>query len=154
MRLLQPHFSLISDAVQHCQVQRSILMLRRPYMLLARPQRSPFVSALPSRARQLPSTVQFQKARIFSTPLRCRNQQTTFSDPFRPDLFYHLVPPPTPQSASQPAFAVSLLESPPPKSDSRTILGWLPAEAEGQHQEAGLNDFKENRELVFCIQHI
>lgn len=71
---------------------------------------------------------------------------TSFSDPSRPDLLYHLVDPPTPVSSSAPAFALSFLSSPPPTSDSSTIIGWLPAESNhsSQGQEAGLNDFKEN----------
>ncbi|ETW77269.1 hypothetical protein HETIRDRAFT_241563, partial [Heterobasidion irregulare TC 32-1] len=84
----------------------------------------------------------------FSSSIPYRNEhQTTFVDPNRPDLFYHLVAPPTPLSSSRPVFAVSLLEAPPPSSTSSTILGWLPAEAEGESEGAGLNDFKENSQF-------
>ncbi|PFH53424.1 hypothetical protein AMATHDRAFT_1090 [Amanita thiersii Skay4041] len=80
----------------------------------------------------------------------------TFPDPTRPDLYYHLVGPPTPVSDSHPAFALSFLSSPPPtksgsERESAGVIGWLPAVvehvagAEGG-EEAGLNDFKENHE--------
>jgi hypothetical protein len=75
-------------------------------------------------------------------------QKTSFQDPERPDLYYHLVGPPTPASASQPAFALSFLPTLPEPADSSAIIGWLPAALEqnsGQGQgEAGLNDFVEN----------
>ncbi|KAF9467162.1 hypothetical protein BDZ94DRAFT_1249729 [Collybia nuda] len=72
------------------------------------------------------------------------SQSTSFADPNRPDLFYHLVDPPTPSSSSSPSFAVSFLSSPPSTSDSRTIIGWLPAQSRRSDEGAGLNDFKEN----------
>ena len=70
---------------------------------------------------------------------------STFEDPTRKGLFYHLVPPPTPLSARRPVFAVSLLADPPPSAKSSTVLGWLPAETPGDDRDAGLNDFVENR---------
>jgi hypothetical protein len=86
------------------------------------------------------------------------SRSTSLSDPSRPDLFYHLVDPPTPASSSLPAYALSFLSSQPPTPDSGTIIGWLPAEASGdpsQGQEVGLNDFKENRKhlnfLLPCL---
>jgi hypothetical protein len=72
---------------------------------------------------------------------------TTFEDPSRKGLFYHLVPPPTPLSATRHAFAVSLLADAPPSPESSTVLGWLPAETPGDDCNAGLNDFVENRAL-------
>ena len=72
---------------------------------------------------------------------------TTFEDPSRKGLFYHLVPPPTPLSATRPVFAVSLLADTPPSPESSTVLGWLPAETPGDDCNAGLNDFVENRAL-------
>ena len=68
------------------------------------------------------------------------------TEPSRGDLFYHVLPPPTPISSSLPAFGVSFLNKPPHSADSCAIIGWLPAVSEGEGQEAGLNDFKENRE--------
>ena len=73
---------------------------------------------------------------------------TTFEDPSRKGLFYHLVPSPTPLSATRPVFAVSFLADVPPSSESSTVLGWLPAETPGEDDcNAGLNDFLENRAL-------
>jgi hypothetical protein len=71
----------------------------------------------------------------------------TFEDPSRKGLFYHLVPPPTPLSATRPVFAVSLLADAPPSSESSTVLGWLPAETPADDRDAGLNDFVQNRAL-------
>jgi hypothetical protein len=68
---------------------------------------------------------------------------TSFSDPVRPDIFYHLVHRPR---SDVPSFALSFLPTPPPSADSVTIIGWLPASTEGQDGEAGLNDFEENSE--------
>ncbi|KAI9463952.1 hypothetical protein BJY52DRAFT_876856 [Lactarius psammicola] len=85
--------------------------------------------------------------RHFSSTRTLRDQSsqtTTFEDPSRKGLFYHLVPPPTPLSNTRPVFAVSLLADPPPFSESSTVLGWLPAETPGDDREAGLNDFVQN----------
>ncbi|KAN0139300.1 hypothetical protein V8E53_002801 [Lactarius tabidus] len=75
-------------------------------------------------------------------------QTTTFEDPSRKGLFYHLVSPPTPLSDTRPVFAVSLLADPPPFSESSTVLGWLPAETPGGDHEAGLNDFVQNSRFL------
>ena len=80
-----------------------------------------------------------------STSPSTSSATTSFEDPSRKGLFYHLVPPPTPLSGSRPAFALSLLADPPPSSESSTVLGWLPAETPGDDRVAGLNDFVENR---------
>lgn len=64
--------------------------------------------------------------------------QTSFADPDRPELFYHLFHP----QDSTPVFALSFLPDAPKRVDSYAVLGWLPALEGG---EAGLNDFKENR---------
>jgi len=69
---------------------------------------------------------------------------SSFSDPDRPELFYHLFDPPTPVSSSAPVFALSFLPSPPDSVESSTVIGWLPASAPGDADEAGLNDFVEN----------
>ena len=76
--------------------------------------------------------------------LKDQDQITTFEDPSRKGLFYHLVPPPTPLSDTRSVFAVSFLSDPPPFSESSTVLGWLPAETPGDDHEAGLNDFVQN----------
>ncbi|KAH9048893.1 hypothetical protein EDB84DRAFT_1434011 [Lactarius hengduanensis] len=76
---------------------------------------------------------------------------TTFEDPSRKGLFYHLVPPPTPLSDTRPVFALSLLANPPPSSESSTVLGWLPAETPGDDREAGLNDFVQNPRFMLLL---
>ncbi|KAJ7594042.1 hypothetical protein C8J56DRAFT_426534 [Mycena floridula] len=63
---------------------------------------------------------------------------TSFPDPARPDLYYHLL-----ENQSSPAFALSFLPD-PPKPFSRTIIGWLPALTNASNHQVGLNDFKEN----------
>ena len=78
-------------------------------------------------------------------------QKTSFPDPERPDLFYHLVeapwPPPGPGSDERvPLFALSFLDTPPPRPDSSTVIGWLPALAQTEGAQAKLGDFVENRE--------
>lgn len=73
------------------------------------------------------------------------NPSTSFPDPERPDLFYHLFEPPTDISHTSPVFALSFLSTPPPFVRSCTVIGWLPASAPGEKEEgAGLNDFVEN----------
>lgn len=69
---------------------------------------------------------------------------TSFADPDRPELFYHLFRPPQTDRA---VFALSFLPETPHVADSCVVLGWLPAHVEGGG-EAGLNDFRENGELV------
>ncbi|KAH7904705.1 hypothetical protein BJ138DRAFT_1166100 [Hygrophoropsis aurantiaca] len=106
-----------------------------------------------SRPIYWPASYRLQKATSSPTPIPnlrsnvhryySSSNASVISDPNRPDLFYHLVSLP---SSSSPAYALSFLKEPPPTPDSSTIIGWLPAETEGngQDQEAGLNDFQEN----------
>lgn len=71
-----------------------------------------------------------------------------FADPDRPELFYHLFhPPQTPSGRA--VFALSFLADRPSVVDSCAVVGWLPAEGSGEAEEAGLNDFKENGELLY-----
>jgi hypothetical protein len=82
------------------------------------------------------------------------SRPSSFSDPSRPDLFYHLLGPPNPLSPNLPAFAVSFLDEPPPIPNSSTIIGWLPAASEGSgKQAASLGDFKENRKHVELVNY-
>ncbi|KAF9233905.1 hypothetical protein BU15DRAFT_90179 [Melanogaster broomeanus] len=79
----------------------------------------------------------------------CAPERTaSLSDPSRQDLFYHPVSLPRPSDPRQstPMYALSFLPTPPPSGQSQTIIGWLPAVAEGANQDvdAGLNDFVEN----------
>ncbi|KAJ7481540.1 hypothetical protein FB451DRAFT_1236331 [Mycena latifolia] len=110
--------------------------------------------ALCSRVRllnapRLSSSVSFPLTRYALSHRHTTRQQhpystsTSFTDPARPDLHYHLVDPPTPLSPNLPVFALSFLSS-SPSAGSSTILGWLPARATGNDEGAGLNDFKEN----------
>ncbi|KAJ3482018.1 hypothetical protein NLI96_g7278 [Meripilus lineatus] len=69
---------------------------------------------------------------------------TSFSDPERPGLYYHLFEPPTSVSSTSPVFAISFLPGAPLVAESKTVLGWLPAQTFGGDGEAGLNDFRQN----------
>ena len=86
---------------------------------------------IPSSKPQCPS-----HTRRYSSPPQ------TITDPSRIDLFYHLLPPPTPASKDSPVYGVSFL----PTSSVGIVVGWLPAVAESEG-DAGLSDFKENREF-------
>jgi len=120
--------------------------------------RPPLPTTLVSHGRRLApfsspfSIRRFTSARVVSDGPSSSHSQTqtttSFEDPSRKGLFYHLVPPPTPLSDSRPAFAISLLADPPPSSESSTVLGWLPAETPGDDRGAGLNDFVENRACI------
>ncbi|TFL03882.1 hypothetical protein BDV98DRAFT_544371 [Pterulicium gracile] len=71
-------------------------------------------------------------------------EPTSFPDPTRPDLFYHLLTPQTHHDVPSPRFGLSFLSSAPKTALSATIIGWLPA---GGDVEPGLDDFKENSEF-------
>lgn len=80
---------------------------------------------------------------------------TSFPDPDRPDLFYHLFEPPTSISNEVPVFALSFLPEMPSAVDSCAVIGWLPAAAASEADQAGLNDFKENgTSSVLTIQNM
>src|SRR5258707_2892148 len=128
-----------------------------------RPQSAP-LSSLASHVERLalPHSPrhhrQFTSWRCSSGPSPEIPTSITFEDPSRKGLFYHLVPPPTPLSDTRSVFALSLLADAPPSSESRTVLGWLPAETPGDDRDAGLNDFVENRaprcpSLRFDVRH-
>jgi hypothetical protein len=129
-----------------------VLSSTRRALLPRRPQ-SPLLT-LASRVGRLapPHTLRhFTSSPVHALPSDGPSPETptrsTFEDPSRKGLFYHLVPPPTPLSATRPVFAVSLLADAPPSPESSTVLGWLPAETPGDDYNAGLNDFVENRAL-------
>lgn len=109
---------------------RRVRLARRPQPSSRPPLSESLRHFTSSSARALPSS---------------HSPSTTFEDPSRKGLFYHLVPPPTPLSATRHVFAVSLLAHAPPSAKSSTVLGWLPAETPGNDRDAGLNDFVENR---------
>ncbi|KAH9968146.1 hypothetical protein BC827DRAFT_1170565 [Russula dissimulans] len=110
--------------------------------------RRPLPTTLASRGHVRPPPFaairRFTSARVLSDEVSPHPTNTTFEDPTRKGLFYHLVPPPTLLSDTRPTFAVSLLAHPPPSAESSTILGWLPAETPGGDHDAGLNDFVPN----------
>lgn len=90
----------------------------------------------------------------FSTSLRRLSDDlppTSFSDPERPGLYYHLFEPPTSVSSTSPVFAISFLPGAPLVAESKTVLGWLPAQTFGGDGEAGLNDFRQNRERLAIL---
>ena len=113
----------------------------------------PYFTRTSSRPQPIPS----RSRRPYSSQMT----DIVFPDPNRPDLFYHVVNPPTPISKSLPAFAISFLQHSPPRVDSSTVLGWLPAETymtdspdtpgmdhahQSKETSAGLRDFVGNRE--------
>lgn len=99
------------------------------------------ISPLVSRAHTHIPRASFHRTCI----QREESQTTTVADPSHSDLHYHLIPAPNPLSNSLDAFALTFLSSPPARLDSRTILGWLPAQSMlAESDSAGLNDFKEN----------
>ncbi|KAH9829256.1 uncharacterized protein C8Q71DRAFT_444591 [Rhodofomes roseus] len=87
-------------------------------------------------------------SRPFSSTPRASNStnpNTSFPDPERSDLFYHLFEAPNDVSRTSPVFALSFLPTPPPSVQSCTVIGWLPASTPGgKEEDAGLNDFVEN----------
>ena len=97
-----------------------------------------------STARELPRRHSPAPPRVNS-----ESDSRVFADPERPDLFYHLFEAPT-VSATNYIFGLSFLETLKSKEDvgSLQILGYLPATEGGHVVEAGLNDFRENRELT------
>ena len=71
---------------------------------------------------------------------------TSLRDPSRPDIYYHLVHRSEPPS---PSYALSFLPEPPATEHSETVLGYLPAATlSGETEEAGLNDFVQNRQYL------
>jgi hypothetical protein len=100
-----------------------------------------------------------------SPPARNSDSPIVFADPDRPDLFYHLLEPPTHISRTRPVYGLSFfdsLESSPEvsKAQSPKVIGYLPAavnaqtatvQDNGDSVEAGLNDFKENCEFLWSI---
>lgn len=64
-----------------------------------------------------------------------RRSYTSSRDPSHPHLFYHPLP-----TTTRPTLALSFLPDPPRRgADSRTVIGFLPA-----NEDAGLEDFREN----------
>ncbi|TEB26818.1 hypothetical protein FA13DRAFT_1765458 [Coprinellus micaceus] len=69
----------------------------------------------------------------------------------RPELFYHLIQPPTPLSPVSSVLAVSFLSQPLHNAESSAILGWVPAPSNSSSkspeeltQLVSWRDFREN----------
>lgn len=105
---------------------------------------SPLCRASYSTSTTAPSTSQKKEHRIFQ-------------DTHRPEVFYHLVDAPTPVSATDEAYAISLLDSlQTPQgnggtnaigsegANSATVVGWVPSNAEGKPL---WSVFRENRKF-------
>ncbi|KAF6748049.1 hypothetical protein DFP72DRAFT_1015767 [Ephemerocybe angulata] len=76
---------------------------------------------------------------------------TIFADSRRPELFYHLVQPPTPLSPDLSVFAISFLNQPLHNAESSAVLGWVPVPHEAGSvtpeeiaQRVVWRDFREN----------
>lgn len=112
------------------------------------------VRGTPSNLPRRPLGIHFSA--IGPCARRAVSSQTPIADPDRPDLFYHLVsfPHPVDSSSSATAYALSFLPTPPPSSNSATVIGWLPAITEGTSRdiEAGLHDFVENSNFRSLMQ--
>ena len=134
---------------------RGVLAKHGTGAFLIAPCRHTCLRRLPLRSSTLsghkPQPGLHSGVRHFSSTWSLKDQITTFEDPSRKGLFYHLVPPPTPLSDTRSVFAVSFLSDPPPFSESSTVLGWLPAETPGDDHEAGLNDFVQNRVYTVSV---
>lgn len=103
------------------------------------------LSCRPVTAGPLPLCQSAIKSTLRRQAHRSYSSSGPMTDPSRAELFYHVLSPPTPISSVLPAFGLSFLPAPPPTVDSCAIIGWLPAASAGENQEAGLNDFKDNR---------
>jgi len=121
-----------------------------------RPHRACLLPAARIPLRAVPPVTRPQLRITPLQPQLCRwsSSQAPLADPSRPDLFYHLLPFPRDPDPSQsiPVYALSFLPAPPSSPRSATVLGWLPAvtEAGTGDEDAGLNDFVENRASSPC----
>jgi hypothetical protein len=75
----------------------------------------------------------------------------------RPELFYHLIQPPTPLSPVSSVLAVSFLSQPLHNAESSAILGWVPAPSNSRSkspeeltQLVSWRDFRENGKRLSC----
>ncbi|KAF5346474.1 hypothetical protein D9756_010029 [Leucocoprinus leucothites] len=74
---------------------------------------------------------------LSTTTTHAPHSSQSFSEPSRPDLFYHIVQAPTPISKTLPAYALSFSSEKPPSSLSTTIIGWLPAQEKAREGTPG-----------------
>ena len=75
----------------------------------------------------------------------------------RPELFYHLIQPPTPLSPISSVLAVSFLSQPLHNAESSAILGWVPAPTNSSSvspeeltELVSWKDFRENGKRLTC----
>jgi len=94
------------------------------------------------KARALP-----RKYSTASPEANSEYNSRVLADPERPDVFYHLLEPPSTVSSTNYVFCLSFLDTLRSKDDARSprIIGYLPASEGGHAIKAGLNDFRENR---------
>jgi hypothetical protein len=86
-------------------------------------------------------------------PYTSQSKHVVFPDPHRPDLFYHLLNPPTPFAHTLPAFGLSFLYDRPPSVDATDIIGWLPAQiAESASDSEAHTDVEEGHEEHSTLQ--
>ncbi|TFK20635.1 hypothetical protein FA15DRAFT_673314 [Coprinopsis marcescibilis] len=55
------------------------------------------------------------------------DKQRVFADATRPELFYHLMDPPTPISPTLQAYGLSFLSASQASAEAAAVIGWLPA---------------------------
>lgn len=124
-----------------CFARRSVMStaLRRNHVLRepARPPSRPHPTQPTHLCRT--RTTLGQATRSYSS-----SPHTPVADPDRPELFYHLFDPPTPVSHAVPVYALSFVGEVLPSASSCAVIGWLPAIAVSESEEAGLNDFVPN----------
>jgi len=105
-----------------------------------------------------PNTSAVNNVRKSTRRFTTQSKTVVFPDPVRPDLFYHLLDPPTPIANTIPAYGVSFLYERPSRMDSTEIIGWLPAhisesatdsEAQMNEDEDDMQGFQENRACSF-----
>lgn len=134
----RPSASLVKRSIAYQTSRQFLSPNTPPYPYISRCQKAPR---------------QFQRHFNSSDVLRSAE---SFSDPSRPDLFYHVVQPPTPVSKTLPAYALSFSSEKPPSQSSVTIIGWLPAQGQVDPKIAGaedatLEDFVDNRKYHLVI---
>ncbi|GJJ14517.1 hypothetical protein Clacol_008781 [Clathrus columnatus] len=141
--------SLLSSSLRHARlcVQRQASCYSQRFSCLRNFQR-------------LKSPVQLTKNPRFSPVVIHRHGYSTselpsvLQDPVRPSICYHLMNAPNPLSPDLPAYAVSMLDTPPKNPRSPAIMGWLLAASTESNQEAGIQDFLENDEFLNVIHDL
>jgi len=100
----------------------------------------------PQRRLQSTTTAASEAAKDEELDVHGAVQERVLTHPSRPDLFYHLLDPPTPISLDEPAYAMSFLEELDDlaaKSAAGSVLGWIPAR-KAETGMTGWEEFGEN----------